>query len=841
MVRRSPLAGRLGWIVLALAPLATQAGRADDVNASAPARLSLEPSEITLRGGDDRQQVAVTALLPDGTALDRTAQAGFTLTPEGVASVAPGGLITPLADGAATLRVTVGGQTVEASIHVREAHQRRPVSFRQEVAPLLARAGCNMGPCHGNLSGKGGFRLSLRGESPEFDWLALTHDALGRRVDPGRPEASLVVLKPTGALPHEGGIRFAPDGLEARTLRAWIAAGTPDDAATTPAVRRLTVGPGERLIAAQGRTQQLVVTAELADGTRRDVTRLAAFDLNDPTAATVTADGLVQALKAGEVAVSVRYRDGRATSRLAFLPDRPDCAWPEGLVARNVIDERVFARLKALRIQPSPPADDAVFLRRVHLDTIGVLPTPDEVRAFLADTDPAKRAAVIDRLLARPEFNDFWALKWADLLRNEEKTMGPKGLWVVQRWLKDQIAADVPLDQFARSLVSTTGSTWRNPGSSFYRTNRDPQTCAETFGQVFLGVRLQCARCHSHPFDVWTQDDYYGLAAYFANVGRKSVNHDRKDSFDKHELTSDELVYFQGSQPPTMVHPRTGQPLPPRPPGGPAPQLASDDANALDDLADWLTRDNRQFARVMANRVWYHLLGRGIVEPVDDFRDSNPPAHPELLEALTDAFVQGGMRLRPLVRLILNSQTYQLGPRPDPTNADDEAHFARAAVKLLPAEVLRDTIVSALDAPAPLPFAPVGARTVQAARVQADAGPGSAGTGFLKVFGKPDRLLACECERSEATTLAQAFQLINGDLVRSRLEAPENRIGRLLATVAPDDVILDELYLASLGRFPSASERDSAYAHLARASDRRRAWEDLAWALINSKEFLLRH
>ncbi len=837
---RLPL-GALGLILLAA--LGPGSARAQGPGASVPERLSLEPSTVALRGGSDRQQIAVTGHSADGGVRDLTAEARFAIEPPDVAAVSAAGVVTPLRDGTARLRVSVAGLMLAADVVVSEAGRATPVSYRLDVAPLLSKAGCNMGPCHGNLSGKGGFRLSLRGDSPEFDWLALTHDAHGRRVDPARPEASLVLLKPTGGLPHEGGRRFAPDSPEATILRAWIAAGTPDDRDRAPALTRLSVWPTERLSAAPGRSQQLIVTAEFADGSRRDVTRAAAYDLSDPTAAVVSPEGRVVVQKPGELAVSVRYRDGRATSRLAFLPDRPDFAWP-AIAARNRIDEALFARLRALRIRPSAPADDAVFLRRVYLDTIGVLPTPDEARAFLADPDPGKRDALIDRLLERPEFADFWALKWADLLRNEEKTMGPKGLWIFQRWLRDQIAADVPMDQFARALIRTQGSTWRNPASSFYRTNRDPQTCAETLGQVFLGVRLQCARCHNHPFDTWTQDDYYGLAAYFANVGRKSVNHDRKDSFDKHELTSDELVYRTGTRPPKLAHPRTGQLLDPKPPGGPAPTLAADDPDALDDLAEWLTRDNRQFARAMANRVWFHLLGRGLVEPVDDFRDSNPPAHPELLEALTDEFVRGGLRLRPLVRLILRSQAYQLGATPDPTNADDESHFARAAVRLLPAEVLRDAILTALEAPDRLERAPVGARTVQAAGVNVEGVPGKrgqAGGGFLRTFGKPERLLTCECERSEATTLAQAFQLINGDLVRGALEAPGNRIGRLLATAAPDDVILDDLYLAALGRFPAPAERDGALAHLAGAADRRRGWEDVAWALINSKEFLLRH
>ena len=410
--------------------------------------------------------------------------------------------------------------------------------------------------------------------------------------------------------------------------------------------------------------------------------------------------------------------------------------------------------------------------------------------------------------------------------------MGAKGVWVFQRWLRDQIAADVPMDEFARRIVAARGSTWANPPAGFYRSNRDPESAAEAVGQVFLGVRLQCARCHNHPSDVWTQDDYYGLAAYFANLGRKQPNApDRRDKFDKHEIPGEEIIFLTGK--PQMRQPRSGRMMEPKPPGGPHPALR-DDPDALGSLADWLTRENRQFARNLANRVWFHLLGRGIVDPVDDFRDSNPPSNPALLEALTDEFLKGGMRLRPLVALIMKSKVYGLSATPNETNADDEANFARATVKPLPAEVLLDAIGSALETRESFRGLPDTTRAVQVATIRN-------GNDFLRVFGKPDRLLTCECERSEATTLAQAFQLINGEDVRRSLEHPENRIGRLLGSGAADEAILDELYLAALSRYPTATEQAGALNHVRQAPDRRKAWEDVAWAVLNSKEFLLRH
>jgi hypothetical protein len=799
------------------------------VRAAVPSRLRVEPDRVNLEDASARQQLAVTAEFPDGSLADVTTQVRFGWGRPGVAAVSTSGIVTALADGQVALRIEFQGRATEVPVRVSRAAQRRRVSYRQDIRALLSKAGCNMGACHGNLNGKGGFRLSLRGDDPQFDLLALTRDALGRRTDRSRPERSLILLKPTGQVPHEGGLRFAAGSAEARMLVEWIASGAADDRDTAPILTRLSVAPADRILAAPARTQQLVVTAEFADGTSRDVTDQAAFDVSDPGHVAVSGAGRVVVDGPCEATIAVRYLNGRGTSRLAFLADRPNFVWGDHR-SNNLIDEHVFAKLLKLKINPSDLASDAVFLRRAYLDAIGLLPAPDEARTFLADTDLDKRAKLVARLLERHEFADFWALKWADLLRNEEKTMGAKGVWVFQRWLRDQVARDLPLDEFARRLVSARGSTWRNPPASFYRTNRDPQTVAETVGQVFLGVRLQCARCHNHPFDVWTQDDYYGLAAYFANIRHKEVANVRRDDLDKHEINGDEVIYLEGRA--EMVQPRSGAIMAPKPPGGAASETRG--SESLDGLAAWLTRDNPQFARNLANRVWYHLLGRGIVDPVDDFRDSNPPSNPALLDALTAEFVRNGLRLKPLVALIMTSRTYQLGSTPNSTNAEDDVNFSRAAVRLLPAEVLLDTVGQALGQTGRFSDAPRAARAVQL--------PGARmGGEFLKVFGKPDRLLTCECERSEATTLAQAFQLINGEAIRTRLEAEENRIGRLLKSGTPEETILEEVYLASLCRLPTDRERRSTLAYLSKATDRRRAWEDVAWAILNSKEFLLRH
>jgi hypothetical protein len=827
VVRRRPW--RAFLLCLLTSPTLAGSAIASEARASG---LEVEPARISLIGRLGQQQLVVTVREADGSVRDVTRLCQFRVQPGAIAEMGANGLISPRADGHGALLVTLGDRLAEIDLGVERAAWVRPPGLRTDVVPLFSKAGCNSGACHGNLNGKGGFRLSLRGDDPAFDLASLTHDATGRRVSLIAPEASLVLQKPSGILSHEGGRRFGRDSIEAALLFNWIAEGARDDQAKAPRVRSLRVFPAERILAPGSLEQQFIVTAELIDGTTRDVTRQAAFDVSDPTRAEVSAAGLVTVTRSCETAVSVRYMNGRCTARLAFLPVASDFVW-HGVPATGLFDDLVFAKLKAMRINPSGVCEDSVFLRRASLDAIGRLPEPGEARSFLQDRDPEKRSKLVDRLVERPEFADFWALKWADVLRNEEKTMGEKGAWVFQRWLRDEIAQDAPLDDLVRRIVSGLGSTWQNPPSSFYRTNRDPMTAAETVSQVFLGVRLQCARCHNHPFDVWTQDDYFSVAAFFSNISRKQINNARRDRLDLHEINGDEMIFLAGHA--ELVQPRTGTLLQPKyPGGGPSKSTSGEVDNALERLAAWLTKNNRQFSRNLANRVWFHLLGRGIVEPVDDFRDSNPPSNPALLEALAASFEAHGLRLKPLVSEIMKSHTYQLSATPLPSNAQDESNFSHAAVKLLPAETLLDGISQVLGAAERFPRAPDSLRAAQL--------PGPVqGSAFLKSFGKPDRLLTCECERSEATTLAQAFQMINGETVRKKLELQSNRIGRRIEAGATDSDLLSEFYLAAVCRDPSQAEQAAIKVHLSAAHDRRAAWEDVVWALLNSKEFLLRH
>ncbi|MCS6852789.1 MAG: DUF1549 and DUF1553 domain-containing protein [Gemmataceae bacterium] len=724
------------------------------------------------------------------------------------------------------------------------AARAEPGPFQHEVMAVLSRAGCNQGVCHGNQNGKNGFKLSLRGEDPEADWRALTRDALGRRIDLSQPANSLLLLKATAAVPHEGGRRFGVGSPEHQVLVRWLAAGAPADPPGGPRLVGLTVTPAAQVLLEPADRMLLRAEAQFSDGSRRDATGLAVFE---PSNGAVAVAGPGEVLRRADLAngpvettVVVRYLDQQAAVPLAFVPRRPEFAWPD-VPEVNFIDTHVFAKLRTLRVAPSGLAPDHVFLRRVFLDVLGILPTAEEARAFLADPRLDKRGRLIDALLERPEFADWWALKWADLLRNEEKTLDRKGVQAFHRWIRERIADHTPLNEFARQLIAGVGSTYSRPQANLYRALRDPAVRAETVAQVFLGIRIQCARCHNHPFDRWTQRDYHSLAAFFARVQYRIVENNRLDQLDAHEFDGEQIVWQDRVG--EVRHPRTGEVLRPKFLGGPELD-PSHDKDRLGALADWVADPgNPFFARAQVNRVWLHLMGRGLVEPNDDFRLSNPPVNGPLLEALTRDFVAHHFDLRHLVRTILRSSTYQLDSRPNETNRDNESHFARAVVRPLPAEALLDAVAQVCERPVAFNGYPLGLRAGQLPGVRAfrdrERRP-SSGERFLTIFGKPDRLLSCECERSEDTTLARAFQFITGEVVHDLLSAPNNRLGRLLASGKEDAAILDELYLASLARRPSDAEQTATLALVRASSDRRAAWEDVLWGLINSKEFLLR-
>jgi hypothetical protein len=651
---------------------------------------------------------------------------------------------------------------------------------------------------------------------------------LGRRSDRQHPEMSLMIQKGLGRVPHEGSVRFALSSVPAQVLMRWLAEGMNDDPPTLAPVKHIEVLPGSRVLNEPARYQQLAVLAHFADGSVRDVTRLTVFSSSDAAIAGVNANGLVEFAQSGEVAILCRYLEQLVPVRLTYLEPKQGFAWnnpPEN----SYVDKHVFDKLKMLNILPSDLCTDQEFIRRAYLDLCGVLPTPAETRKFLDSKDTQKRARLVDELLERPEYADFWTLKWSDVFRSTRKTVQLKGTFVFQKWMHNHIERNTPFDAVVREVIASGGSTFANPAANYYRIARDPQNLAETTAQLFFGIRMQCAKCHNHPFEKWTQDDYYSLAAFFARVKHRK---DALEPGDKQGKEGAEVIYVERAG--EVTQPRTGKTMPPKFLGGPVAEVAAG-KDRREALAKWMTSPANPFLpKSVVNRVWYHLMGRGIVDPVDDFRDSNPSANDDLLDALAKDFVKHEFDVKYIIRTVMNSRTYQLSARTNAFNKDDTKYFSHAVTKLHTAEQLFDAICYATDVPEKFANFPLGTRAVQLP-------DGEINHPFLKTFGQPARELACECEREGDSNLAQALQLINGPAVNDRLRNATNRIGKLLAAKKSDREVLDELFLVTLTRLPTDGEVQAMLGHVSAQMDKRKAWEDVHWALINSKEFLFRH
>ena len=709
------------------------------------------------------------------------------------------------------------------------------VDFRTDVMAVLSKAGCNAGTCHGNAMGKGGFKLSLRGQDPDLDWLALTRDQGGRRVNMIEPVQSLTLMKALGAIAHEGGQRFDLAAPEYDILMRWIRSGARDTGAARKVVK-LDVTPVEQVLIEPASEVRLKAVATFSDGTVRDVTRLAVFDPNN-LGVKVTVDGNVTREHFGETTVLVRFLGQQVPVRLAFAPERADFVWSDPAAA-NFVDEHVFKKLRTLRMNPAGLCDDATFLRRAYLDLLGIVPPPDAVRVFSTDSAPDKRAKLADSLMQRGEFATFWALKWADLLKIEERQLDTKGMEVFHGWIRKAVAENMPLDKFAAELIAARGSTYANPPANWWRANRDPVTRAENTARIFLGTQLNCAQCHNHPFERWTQDDYYDWTSVFSRVDYKIVENKKRDKSDKNEFKGEQMVMMKPGKA-SVPNARTGTGANARFLGVTAALKPTEDHDELQSLAEWLPH-SPMFARTQANRIWVQLLGRGIVDPVDDFRASNPPTHPDLLDALVKEFTTHGYDLRHLIRTIMASRTYQLAS--DGGDADDEANYSHALIRRLGAEQILDSMSTALAAPLSFPEWPGATRLAELPEGRKHYHPITSDLDrFALAFGKPPRLIASDCERTNEPTVAQAFQLLSGPVINELLTRKDNRIGSLLATTKPDAEIVSELYLAALSREPSAAELSRAKSHLASEKDKRRALEDLEWALLNAKEFLFRH
>jgi Protein of unknown function (DUF1553)/Protein of unknown function (DUF1549)/Bacterial Ig-like domain (group 2) len=799
-------------------------GRADGAEvAGAPTSeataLSIAPPHSTLIGRRATAQLIATSRSADGAVQDQTrAVEWLSLNPK-IARITANGRVVPVANGPTTIVARLGSHEVRAVVQVNAMDQPAPVSFRRDVMPAFSQASCNMGACHGTPTGKGGFRLSLRGYLPDQDFAILSREAGGRRINPIAPETSLILRKPLGEVAHEGGLRLARNSKSYEFLHDWIKEGAKDDPAAPEAVS-LEILPESRVLNAPANTQQVVVLMHSADKTVRDVTPICYYDSSNPAIAEVDADGYVRFKSRGEVAIIAHYLNLVANVRLTHLVEVPGFA--QATVPHdNMIDRAVFEKLNRMRIAPSQPCTDREFMRRIYLDVLGILPTPEEVQTFLADSPAARRDRVIDGLLGRPEFYDFWALKFADVLRSNGRLIETKGAYVFHRWIRECLERNMPMDQMVRELLTADGSTFKTPATNYYRISRDPESAVETTAQLFLGVRIQCAKCHNHPFERWTQDDYYGFAAFFSQIGRKKGN-----------LPEEEVVYVTGSG--DVNQPRTGRKMEPKALGGPVlNDPATKDRRIR--LASWLASpSNPFFAKSIVNRIWYHLIGRGVVEPVDDFRDSNPSSNDALLDGLAADFVKSGYDLKKLIRSILHSRTYQLSATTNSLNVDDSLYFSHAQTRLLPAEVLLDAISTVTNTTTSFDGLPRGARATQIP-------DGKMENPFLKTFGRPARELACECERESDSNLSQALQLIGGATVNGKLRDDNGRMAQLAKAKKSPEQVTRELYMVALSRDPSPTELAAASKHLAAAKDFRQAVEDLGWVLINSKEFLFRH
>lgn len=823
---------------------------------AAPSGLSIEPARVELAGPRATHQVVVTAAGPGGASRDVTGQVSYTVLPAGLVRVKPNGELEALRDGSGTLRaVWRESKTVQRQamvpLTVRSSRERRAISFRNEVVPVLTQAGCNQGICHGAQFGRGGFRLSLLGYDEEADHDAIAREGGGRRIQLSRPEESLLLRKAIAAVPHAGGMRVRPGSRHYQILSDWLAEGAPGRVAKERQLTGIQVVPPTTILGKTGR-QQFRVVGSFSDGTTEDVTIASRFNTNNEGIASVDERGVAAGAGPGETAIMVRYQNLVTIARVTvpFAVRNPNAQRPSPNASLGFVDTEIRKAWSRLGLAPSASASDSDFARRVYLDLIGTLPTPEELDAFLAEcaaerqasgagkapgsrttssgTSTKARAKLIERLLQRPEWVDYWTLYFGDILRNNREIVGEKGMWAFRAWIQESLRNDKPYNRMVRELTDVSGSTYRNPASNYYSVVRTPEDLAETTSQVLLGIRIQCARCHNHPFEKWSQNDYYQFAAYFARVRYKGFP-------GIGDFGGDQLVLIADSG--DVKHPKTGQAMTPKPLEGKA--VEADGRKRLSELAAWLADPaNPYVAQNVVNRVWARLMGRGLIHPVDDVRSSNPASHPELLDALVKDFAAGGFNLRKLMQRIVSSEAYQLSSAPTRANAVDSQFYSRYFLRRIPSEPLLDAICALTGVPERFANLPKGTRAISLPDSQVKSY-------FLETFGRPLRVAVCECERESEPNVTQSLHLANGSPLQSKLEVENNRLGQLLRAGKSDREIIEQLYRVAYARLPSPTERDLVMREIAAAGtgekERRRVLEDVMWTLINSKEFLFNH
>jgi hypothetical protein len=764
-------------------------------------KLEAKPAAIELKHPYAYSQLVVTGQLENGDKIDVTRMAQVQAPP--AVKVSPRGFVTPAADGAGELKFTLAAQSVAVPVKVTGQKDKYEVSFVRDVMPSMSKVGCNAGTCHGSAQGKNGFKLSLRGYDAAFDHNALTDMLAGRRINRVAPDESLMLLKPSGAAPHVGGVVMPTGERYYEMLRAWIANGVKFDA-NSPRVTSIDINPKGPVVPLVGMKQQLVVTATYGDGSTRDVTAEAFIESSNTEVATVDKQALVTAVRRGEAAMLARYEGSYTATTLLVMGDRTGFAWKD-VPPNNWIDELVYEKLKQVKVLPSELCSDSEFIRRLYLDLTGVPPEPNAVRDFLADNRPTKekRDELIDKLIGSPEFVEHWTNKWSDLLQVNRKFLGEKGAAALRKYVRDAIADNMPYDRLVYNILTASGSTIENPAAAYYKVLRDPGTTMENTTHLFLAVRFNCNKCHDHPFERWTQDQYYQLSSYFAQIGREE---DPKYKNQKVGGTDVEgakpLVEIIKDLPSGDIkNERTGATAVAKFPYGDPPQV-SPKATRREQLAKWIaTADNQYFAKSYVNRLWSYLLGTGIIEPVDDIRAGNPPSNPKLLDRLTQEFVQSGFNVRHVMRSICKSRTYQHSIVANQWNVDDTVNYSHAIARRLPAEVLYDSIERATGSKPQLPGLRPGERAAQLLDSNVDVGGG-----FFELFGKPPRESACECERSSGMLLGPVLNLLNGPVVGDALKDPDNRLAKILAANPDNAKAVEELYLAMLCRKPTAKE-----------------------------------
>lgn len=794
-------------------------------NATAAQSLAFEGAQeqpvLKLAGADARAQLVVTATLADQSAADFTLLVGYSSEPAGIVSVDSTGLVVPLSDGAAEILATgPDGISARYPVEVQHFAEPIPVNFPNQIVPIFSKLGCNSGGCHGKASGQNGFKLSLLGFEPGEDYEYLVKEARGRRLFPAAPERSLLLLKGTNKVPHGGGQRLEPDSYEYRLIHRWIAQGTPYGKPDDPVVERIEVLPPARSMQRETE-QQIRVLAHYTNGAIEDVTRTAQYDVNQPDMAECSTAGRVHTLDlAGDVAVMARYQGQVAVYRASIPLGAP----VEPPPSQSFIDDLVFAKQQTLGIPASDLCNDSAFIRRTSIDIAGRLPTPEETQAFLSDSSPDKRARWIDQLLESADYADYFANKWSAILRNRRQNPDyARGTFAFHSWIRQSLYENKPYDEFVREIVAAAGEVSQHPPVVWYRELKDINQQVEDTAQLFLGMRIQCARCHHHPFEKWSQEDYYGFAAFFSQVGRKPGE----------SPVEQRIFHKRGIA--QAKNPKTGNNVKPTGLGSATLDVPAD-RDPRQALADWMSQpDNPFFAPALVNRYWKHFFDRGLVDPEDDMRVTNPAANPELLDRLSQQFVESGFDLKHLVRTICNSRAYQLDSQPNEHNLTDKQNFSRYYPKRLTAEVLLDAINQVTLSSTDFSDQPVGTRAVQL--------PDQASNSyFLTVFGRPQAETACECERSQEANLAQSLHLLNSAEVQGKLTAKEGRSAQLAADASRgDDDKLRELYLLVYSREPLAEELAIAKAHLDKTPDKQQAYEDLIWALLNTKEFLFNH